>query len=579
MLTVELTPPVSMELLTRYDFFELYELDGGGRFIMRELFGTLEDSVIADTLLNTPLMDEFGGLDAIDFGKFEKWRTIEKSCWINRCYFIIPLAKKAFVDQDKTLARRVLQIMLNFGRNYPAPDDLPAHWQRVTRRMTEDYNSKTAEAIAVDETNVEYIWYDMQVAQRLISFMYAAFFIRDLLPAQTQELAELSCLLKKHARTIADQEALRTSELDNHQSLRAIALYWALPLLKNDADYSIIHRRAFDLCCWHILNEFLAPSGALFENSPSYHAFVLWHARDFIAIANRRDEAIPPEVTTRFEAAKQALFAYRRPDGMALTINDSYQYDASPLAESLGGIKSSCSAMQVLKPGGLAAGQLGDCYAAMDVSNFTGEFSHYHGGKNSVVVMWKKEAFIEECGCPSYDAEEFTSCRRSDWHTTLLVDNIGDTHAYSMYGFDRWPELDYADNWQQNPDSSCSFSSTLSSNNSSWQAIKWRRLLTLRTDGVQLLDTVENGTSATHIYTLLINLAPGVEIESISPTRWQLKKCGYTCSMELTCGTAPRSVRIREIKNCQQRFPRKMQQLQIEFSPSIALQSTLTLKF
>jgi len=529
-------------------------------------------------LLCTPIMDEFGGLDSIDFGRFEKWRTIEKSCWINRCYFIVPLAKRAYRMRDKVLAERVLQIMLRFGRNYPAPCDLQAHWRRVTARMTEDYNRRTPAEIAADETDVEYIWYDMQVAQRLISFLYADFFIRELTADDPPGQAELLRLLKRHARVIADQEAFQQPYCDNHQSLRAIALYMALPLLHDDADAGLVNRRAFSLCSWHILHEFMPGSGALFENSPSYHAFVLWHARDFIALASRRGESIPPEVTARFEAAKSALFAYRRPDGLALTVNDSYQYDASALAESLGGVPAG-DAPIVLVPGGLAAGRIGNCYAAIDVSNFIGEFSHYHGGKNAPILMWRQEAFLEDCGCPSYDAEEFADCRRSDWHSTLLVDNIGDARAYSMYGFDRWAELEYADSWRKNPDRSYGFDSALTSNSAEWNGITWHRKFTLSAHGLQLNDTVRNRSGSLHAYTMLFTLAPGVSVETLSPGEWLLKKHDLTCRMSLRSAVGIAEVRFREIKNCQQRTPRATVQIQIEFVPALELRGVATFRF
>ena len=570
--------PLDRSLLARHNFYELCPPDGGGSFILRGLFGTLDDCRIADAMLRTPIMNEFGGLDSIDFGRFEKWRTIEKSCWINRCYFIVPLAKMAYCKQDKTLAERVLQIMLRFGRNYPAPSDLQAHWRRVTTRMMEDYNRKTPAEIAVDETDVEYIWYDMQVAQRLICFLYAGFFILELTADNQPGQEELLKILKQHARVIADQEAFQQPYCDNHQSLRAIALYMALPLLHNDSDAKLVERRAFSLCSWHILHEFMPESGALFENSPSYHAFVLWHARDFITLASRRGETIPPEVTTRFEEAKTALSAYRRPDGLALTVNDSYQYNASALAESLGGIPARDTPI-VLKPGGLAAGRVGNCYTAIDVSNFIGEFSHYHGGKNSPILMWQQEAFLEDCGCPSYDAEEFADCRRPDWHSTLLVDNIGDARAYSMYGFDRWAELEYADSWRKNPDRSYSFDSTLTSNNVKWNDIIWHRKFTLSAHGLQLDDTVRNSSGTKHTYTMLFTLAPGVSVETLSPVEWLLKKHNLSCRMSLQSAASIAEVRFREIKNCQQRTPRMTVQIQIEFAPALELQEVVRFQF
>jgi hypothetical protein len=51
----------------------------------------VDDREIYDRIINQGALADFGTLPALDFGKFERWRSIEKSCWINRFYFIVPL--------------------------------------------------------------------------------------------------------------------------------------------------------------------------------------------------------------------------------------------------------------------------------------------------------------------------------------------------------------------------------------------------------------------------------------------------------------------------------------------------------
>jgi hypothetical protein len=38
---------------------------------------------------------DFGTLPTLDIKRFERWRSVQKSCWINRFYWIVPLAKRA----------------------------------------------------------------------------------------------------------------------------------------------------------------------------------------------------------------------------------------------------------------------------------------------------------------------------------------------------------------------------------------------------------------------------------------------------------------------------------------------------
>ena len=59
----ELFPALSDSLLKKYNFLELYPPDGGGNFIMRELFGSIDDREIAGMILNSDVMAEFGGVE------------------------------------------------------------------------------------------------------------------------------------------------------------------------------------------------------------------------------------------------------------------------------------------------------------------------------------------------------------------------------------------------------------------------------------------------------------------------------------------------------------------------------------
>ena len=88
-----------LELLLKYNFFDLYPFDGGGSFIHRKYIHSIDDIKGAENILNGAI-NEFGSLENIDFAKFEYWNTIEQSCWINRMYFIMHLAKYANVKKQ-----------------------------------------------------------------------------------------------------------------------------------------------------------------------------------------------------------------------------------------------------------------------------------------------------------------------------------------------------------------------------------------------------------------------------------------------------------------------------------------------
>ncbi len=570
-----LRPPVSEELLSLHDFFDIYPLDGGGNFITCELFGSKRDTEIADALIHGSAMEEFGGLEHLDFRRFERWRSIEKSCWLNRFYFVVPLARTAWLRKDAALARKAVELMCSFARSMTPPADLKAHWEWVTRRMNEEYNSRSREEIAKDETDVEYVWYDMQPGQRLICFLYALWFLRDFPVFSGEETEALLAGLKLHARVLARQDAFQTPRLDNHQSLRASALCWALPLLEGEPDYEEIKARTLRLCEWHVLHEFRA-DGTLYENSPSYHIFVLWHIRDCVTLAKRRQWPLSPEVEARYQAACRALACYCRPDGTLLTVNDGFSCDCTAFQEALGG-GAETPEFAVLPEGGLATGRCGNCYAALDVCCFVNRFSHYHGGKNAPVVLWKGMAFLEDAGCPSYDSLLFPLCKRSDRHSSLLVDDEGDSHAFGLYGFDGHAMLEFSSAWTRTQEGAMEFASTLTSTVPAWEGIRWTRTLALRPDGLRIRDRVE-GSLRPRTFTLVLMLAPEVEVCG-KTADWLLRHTGGTACRLAVNGARPDAVRIDTVENCRSGEPVPVKRMQLEFQDRTALESELVLTF
>ena len=124
----DFTLPLSMELFDRYSFFELYPFDGGGSFINREIIGAVDDAEYTKAVTVDNALAMFGTYKEVDFLKFESWRTIERTSWINRMYFIVPLANHARKTKDKKLAREVIDILLRFAQHpdYKAPADQQA---------------------------------------------------------------------------------------------------------------------------------------------------------------------------------------------------------------------------------------------------------------------------------------------------------------------------------------------------------------------------------------------------------------------------------------------------------------------
>ena len=497
-------PVIADELFRRYSFLEFYTFDGGGGFVNRALLGSVESREIADLILNRNKLESFGELPELDFRRYERWRSIEKSCWINRCYFLPALAQVAWLDSDRQLAEMVKRVMLRFLSSCPPPENIAEHWRRVRHRMEYDYNRKTREEFRLDETDVEYVWYDFQVASRLINFFHALYFIRDLAVFTPEESGRLRNGLLTHGRVIYEQETHLEYARGNHQSVRQTALLHAAAMAPDVPEYRRWAEFAIERAVRHILEDF-DEDGSLKEYAPSYHAFETWHGRDDLILAERLGLTIPAEAAERIRRAGQVLNAYRRPDGLTLAINDAYPLAPDALLESLGIDLDEPPRHTWLKDGGLAVFRGKRLYAALDCSAYTGEFSHYHAGKNALVVYAGRQAVIDDPGCCDYDDPRFRGCKQGDVHSSLLVDGISDGRSFSIYGFDCWPSV-RGMGW-----SGGRCVSTETSSRPEWCGVRWRRRLDCRDAALTVTDTVSGG--AEHEYTFHFVLAPEVAAE------------------------------------------------------------------
>ena len=558
-------PLLGDDLFRKYSFLELYTFDGGGGFINRALLGSVDSAEIAELILRKKVLSDFGGLPCIDFLKFEKWRTIEKSCWINRCYFLPALAQHAWLTGDRMLATLVKQIMLHFMETCPPPEDILAHWKRVEHRMEYDYNRKTFEEYSEDETDVEYVWYDFQPASRIVNFLHSLYFIKDLADFQPGEYQRIVEGIWLHGRVIYKQECSKTPKRGNHQSLRQVALLHAAEL-EIDADEAAKWREyAFERGQWHIVIDFFQ-NGTLAENAPSYHAFETWHGRDILLMARRRNCKVTGECLQRMELAAKVLEAYRRPDGKTLTINDAYPLAPDGLLASMGIDISSPPRHTLLDQGGLAVFRGAKFYAAMDVSNFTGKFSHYHAGKNAFILYYDGEAFIDDPGCCNYDDSRFRSCKQGEAHSSLLVDGFSDARSFSVYGFDCYPELDL-DSWKGDI-----FSATETSSVPAWNGVSFKRTMECGDAGIVLNDNVT--CDAEHAYTLLFTLAPGIKVKIVNASQLLLEGAKNTVKFEVFSKDACCS--LLPATSYQSDPSRESMQLRISFAPAKTLSSRIS---
>lgn len=496
-------PVLSAELLDRYNFFELYPFDGGGAFVNRDLLGSVDDEKITDAVIHGGALDAFGPLEELDFLKFDRWSTIERSCWINRMYFLVPLARRAKLTGDRALAEYLKRVILRFQKLYPPPqtqEEVRELNRSVLEALHRDYNSSPG-----FDGPICYQWFDFQPGARLLHILYAVWFVRELEVFSDEEYRLLDRMIFDHARVI-DQ----AGDFDdmprkgNHDFLRSLALFTAGTLFAARPQAERWRLKGFRYCEYHVLDDFL-PDGMAYDRSPSYHFFETWIARDFALRAAQTGLPLSAEAEDRLHKVYDVCRLFRLPDGMTPVISDGYPLDMNVFMRTLPGADiPGGETWTVLPEAGMALHNSADEFALLDCSKCSAKFAHYHAGKQAVTLWFGGKAFVEEGGCCNYDdpafAEFFKTARA---HAALLVDGRGDSELQGRYCW-----LSSGDcrlgSWRNRTVES-SMTAPL------WGDTVWTRKLALEPGAADITDRIDHAGGKK--WTLLFPLAPEVTIQ------------------------------------------------------------------
>jgi hypothetical protein len=516
--------PLCDALLEKFNFFELYPFDGGGYFINQEFARSYNDKEIAENVLAGVLSD-FGPLEKLDHSKFERWRSVEKSAWLNRLYFLVPLSKYYRLTNQKKIADLVKAIVLNFIRNNPAPKteaEIGANYNHVMHIRDNEYNVSTAEQLATSETDIKYVWFDFQVASRIIHLLYSLHFIRGAGVFNEEEYSEVENSIIEHARIIAICESkFQKLATGNHQSLRGLALLYAACFSSGTEEGGLFLAEGLRICKFHIENDYFQ-NGVLKEISPSYHAFETWHHRDSYLLGQIYGFEVSPRHEAVLAAAVGFLSAMQTPDGNSLVINDGYSLNLKPLQASFPKklLASTPQKDIFYKGANLAFYRDDDFYFCLDASTNMGKFSHFHAGKNAVTIFCHGQPFLVDSNCCSYDDPKFAFYKDAQRHSTLLVDGVGESVFYGLYDCPFSPTVKI-DAWQDDK-----IVSALTSQVEQWKSVIWTRTVKIGSGCIQITDEICNSHHAGKNYSFLFNLHPQVEVKKLKDKEFFLKMNG-----------------------------------------------------
>ena len=494
-LIADFQTPLPESMLLEYDFFDLYPNDGGGGFVMRKELPAHGDRAITELITKHNGLANYGSLPEIDYHKFDYWPTIEQASWINRIYFISSLARTARLDANRELAQLVIDTLLHLHRNSAPPENAAAAQfldVETIRRRDEEYNQGKG-----GNKSVSYQWYDFQPSSRIIYMVNALAFLRQMDCISDAEADELAQMVITHAQVIYWQEIAAPYRYGNHQALRALAMIYGGCFCGNQ-DFLALGIKCMNE---HILTDF-AEDGLLLEASPTYHCLETWIARDAFYLSEKYGFKLAAEAVERFHKAAAATRLVCRPDNRATVLNDGCNLDFQPFIATLPVTENSeIPEHAFLENNRIAIWNSQNWHVLMDMSHFTGQFTHYHAGKNALNVWYKNLPFILDSGCCDYDAPEFKAYfKNGEAHASMLVDGMGDGRVQGTYDWINYATLS-ATPWQNK----C-ISGYLTTTVPAWAGVKWERTLATGNGYPEIIDNVT--ADKVHQYEFIYPLHP-----------------------------------------------------------------------
>lgn len=486
----EFQPPLPKEILQQYNFFELYPFDGGGHFIQLDMVHSIDDREIVKNILSGALNIFKDESDHINYLKFERWKTIEQSCWINRMYFTASMGRVAFLDQKVELALKTIELILDFHNRYKRPKTKKAVAElnkRVFVARNRDYNSGNADGAT------EYQWYDFQPASRIINVLHTMFFLRNFKQIADDQWKKLDEFIWDNATTIADGEEQDTLYKGNHQALRGLALLYAGQYFHCQRFTDLGNK----ICNFHMVQDYIE-DGMLIDMSPSYHLFEAWIGRDAAFFGKIEQPAMD-----MLHKAFHICSYFRCPHKQSIVLNDGYELNMDGFLTSIQQQNSVLKEEFVLPFSHVAFLNTKNFYAVLDGTLCESKFSHYHGGKCGVTLWSNQKAFLIDSGCCSYDDPDFSTWfKRPEAHSTLLVDEKGDAVIQGRYEWLIYPEIKVGD-WQNN-----SIEMQHKSTAPGWRDVFWKRALSHQDHSICFMDIIT--ASEEHEYKFLFVLSPDV---------------------------------------------------------------------
>lgn len=162
--------PDYADLFRKYDFYDLFPLDGGGYFIFMDCLGTLDDLEITRNILSGQALKRWGTLGQLDYKAAVTWEQAELAMWIQRLYILPCMSRAYWLSRDDSYKQAAMMHLKDWATNNPYPAT-PRDYLLTERRKFE------AQGRLGDQFMRS--WFDFQPAARVVFICWSLYFLLE----------------------------------------------------------------------------------------------------------------------------------------------------------------------------------------------------------------------------------------------------------------------------------------------------------------------------------------------------------------------------------------------------------------
>jgi hypothetical protein len=405
--------PYPERLLREEDVFPLLPLDGGAFFFATRTFGGATGTDLLRALETGALFVPWEIHGRVSWNRayddslrFPYVYQFEKQAWLNRLFFLLPLAQQYLRTADEKWARSWYS---HFRK-----------WQRAQPRVAGV--EKKPPTWRGDRS-----WSDMQVTWRLLVLVHSVFLLQRSAFLDERRWRSIYEAIHLHADLLlveARAQLAQEARGGNHLLQKGNALVFAGLLFPEFAEAADYFETGRDAVRRHLREE-INPDGGSGEASPSYGHFIArLYLEVFLLLKHNRRPPIPG-LAASIARQYRFLAGTASPAGTTLPLSDSYELSVQDDLR----VVDQLFPLPRRRPEPLSVFPQ-SCFAVMRGKNMTAYLDgmalggwHHHDGKPNLLLYVGEQPLLVDSGCFDYDKHPLREWLASDRaHNVVVVD-------------------------------------------------------------------------------------------------------------------------------------------------------------